>query len=53
MGTRKGKDTIWALDSKMWTSRSIANSRKMLTEKNDSGFITNIRIWLVSDTGKH
>ena len=40
-------------DSKTYTSGSIANSQRMLTEINKSGIITKIRIWVGSDTVKH
>ena len=40
-------------DSKMYTSGSIANSQRMLTEINESGAIAKIRIWVESDTVKH
>ena len=40
-------------DSKMYTSGSIANSQKMLTEINDSDAIVKKRIWVESDTVKH
>ena len=39
--------------SKMYTSGSIANSQRMLTEINESGAIAKIRIWVESDTVKH
>ena len=39
--------------SKMYTSGSIANSQKMLTEINESGAIAKIKIWVESDTAKH
>ena len=37
----------------MHTSGSIANSRRMLTEINESGSIAKLRIWVESDTVKH
>ena len=40
-------------DSKMYTSGSIANSQRMLTEINESSAIAKIRIWVESDTVKH
>ena len=40
-------------DSKMYTSGSIANSQRMLTEINKSDAIAKIRIWVESDTVKH
>ena len=40
-------------DSKMYTSGSIANSQRMLTEINGSGAIAKMRIWVKSDTTKH
>ena len=40
-------------DSKMYTSSSIANSQRMLTEINESGAIAKIRIWEKKDTVKH
>ena len=40
-------------DSKMYTSGSIENSQRMLTEINESGVITKISISVESDTGKH
>ena len=40
-------------DSKMYTSGSIANSQRMLTEINESGTIAEIRIWVESDTVKY
>ena len=39
-------------ESKMYTSSSIANSQRKLTEINKSDFITKIRIWVESDTVK-
>ena len=36
-------------DSKIYTSGSITNSQKMLTEINKSGVTTKIRIWVKSD----
>ena len=40
-------------ESKMYTSGSIENSQRMLTEINESGVITKISISVESDTGKH
>ena len=40
-------------DSKMYTSGSIANSQKMLTEINDSDAIVKKSIWKESDTAKN
>ena len=40
-------------DSKMYTSGSIENSQRMLTEINESGTIAKIVIWVDSDTVKH
>ena len=39
--------------SSLYTSGSIANSQRMLTEINKSGTIAKIRIWVESDTVKH
>ena len=47
-----GTSSSWG-DSKMYTSGSIANSQKMLTEINDSDAIVKKRIWVESDTVKH
>ena len=44
--------SFWG-DSKMYTSDSIANSQRMLTEINESGAIDKIRIWVESNTVKH
>ena len=40
-------------DSKMCTSGSIASSKRMPTEINESGTIANIRTSVESDTVKH
>ena len=40
-------------ESKMYTSGSIENSQRTLTEINESGVITKISISVESDTGKH
>ena len=40
-------------DSKMYTSGSIKNSQRMLTEINKSDAIAKIKIWVESDTVKH
>ena len=40
-------------DSKMYTSGRVANSQRMLTEINEIGVITKIKIWVESDTVKH
>ena len=40
-------------DSKTYTSESIGNLRRMLTEISKSGTITKTRIWLESHTVKH
>ena len=40
-------------DSKIYTSGSISNSRRMLTERNESDAIGEIKIWVESDTVKH
>ena len=40
-------------ESKMYTSGSIENSQRMLTEINESGTIAKIVIWVDSDTVKH
>ena len=40
-------------ESKMYTSGSVENSQRMLTEINESGVITKISISVESDTGKH
>ena len=40
-------------DSKMYTSASIANSQRMLTEMNENGTIAKISIWVESNTVKH
>ena len=40
-------------DSKMYTSHSIGNSQRILTEINKSGVIAKIRISVKSDTVKH
>ena len=40
-------------DSKMYTSASIANSQRMLTEINENGTIAKISIWVESNTVKH
>ena len=40
-------------DSNMYRSGSTANSRRMLTEINESDTIAKIRIWVESDTVKH
>ena len=40
-------------DSKMYTSGSIANSQRILTEINESGIITKVSVWVESDTVKH
>ena len=40
-------------NSSLYTSGSIANSQRMLTEINKSGTIAKIRIWVESDTVKH
>ena len=40
-------------DSKVYTSGSIANSQRMLTETNESGAIAKIRIPVERDTVEH
>ena len=40
-------------DSKMYTSNSIANSKRMQTEIKESGTIAKIKIWVENDTVKH
>ena len=40
-------------DRKTYTSDSIGNSQRMLTELNESAAIAKIRIWAGSDTVKH
>ena len=40
-------------ERKIYTSGSIENSQRMLTEINESGVITKISISVESDTGKH
>ena len=40
-------------DTKMYTTGSIENSQKMLTEINDRDPIAKIRTWVESDTFKH
>ena len=40
-------------DSKMYTSDSIANSQRILTEINESRIITKVSVWVESDTVKH
>ena len=40
-------------DSKTYTSGSIANSRRILTEINENGTIAKISIWVESNTAKH
>ena len=40
-------------DSKMYTSGSIANLQRMLTETNEVGARAKIGIWVESDTAKH
>ena len=37
-------------DNKMYSSGSIVNSQRMLTEINESGVITKISIWVEGDT---
>ena len=39
--------------SKIYTTGSITNSQRMLTERNKSGIITKISIWAETDTVKH
>ena len=40
-------------DSKMYTSGSVANTQRMLTEIKESGSIGKIRIWVEINTVKH
>ena len=40
-------------DNKMYTTVRIASLQRILTEINDSGAITKIRIWVESHTVKH
>ena len=40
-------------DNKMYTSGTLPNLQRMLTEINESGVTTKIRIWVESDTVKH
>ena len=40
-------------DRKTYTSDSIGNSQRMVTELNESAAIAKIRIWAGSDTVKH
>ena len=44
--------SFWG-ESKMYTSGSTANSKRMLTEINKSGVTTKVSIWVEIDTGKH
>ena len=39
--------------SKIYTSDSLVNAQRMLTEVNEIGAIAKIRIWVESDTVKH
>ena len=49
---KKCTSSSWG-DSKMYTSGSIKNSQRMLTEINKSDAIAKIKIWVESDTVKH
>ena len=49
----KGFNLFHEWDSKMYTSGSITNSQRMLTEINKSGATSKIRIWMRNDTVNH
>ena len=47
------KNAFSSGDSKIYTSESIANSQRVLTEINESGAIAKVAIWMESDLVKH